>query len=174
MMYSIKKKKSAARFAMSSGGAAAWILINAVAASLYEHNRKLMSNSSSAGNTQLPAAASHLVAHTSSRLWCKALKLPPTRAWCTRPVATKLQEIASLRRTRVNQSKAQNTPTPFLNLCSFSPLIPGDITGKMTYTKFDVQFKAWEATGLPEWGLARLPPNRPYSGMPAVSGFLCE
>jgi hypothetical protein len=64
-----------------------------------------MSNSSSAGNTQPPAAASHLVAQPAADCSIggkKALKLPPTRAWCTRPVVTKLQEIASLRRTRVN------------------------------------------------------------------------
>jgi len=69
MINIIKKKKSAARFAMSSGGALACILINVLAASLYIHNRKLTSNCSIGGTTQASAAATHLDAHASCGLW---------------------------------------------------------------------------------------------------------
>jgi hypothetical protein len=61
------RKKSAARFAMIIGGPAKCILINVVAASLYTHNSRLMSNYRRVGTIQAQlAAATHLVARSSS------------------------------------------------------------------------------------------------------------
>jgi hypothetical protein len=79
------RKKSAARFAMIIGGPAKCILINVVAASLYTHNSRLMSNYRSAGTIRAQlAAATHLVARSSSgpTVVCKknlsSTELPPT------------------------------------------------------------------------------------------------
>jgi hypothetical protein len=63
------RKKSAARFAMIISGPEKCMLINVVAASLYTHNSRLMSNYRSAGTIQAQLAAAiptHLVARSSS------------------------------------------------------------------------------------------------------------
>jgi hypothetical protein len=60
------RKKSAARFAMIIGGPAKCMLIKVVAASLYTHNSRLVSNYRSAGTIQAQLAATHLVARSSS------------------------------------------------------------------------------------------------------------
>jgi len=79
------RKKSAARFAMIIGGPAKCMLIKVVAASLYTHNSRLVSNYRSAGTIQAQlAAATHLVARSSSgpTVVCKkklsSTELPPT------------------------------------------------------------------------------------------------